>query len=77
MNFIIEKAQEPTQPIETDMYVVKYTKVAKTEDGTEVEVIDENRIEQVTVAQLEEQKKSYQNAIIEIDEKLKIIGELK
>ena len=71
MNYIIEKTTpqlEPMRTAEVDTYLIKYTKVAKEVDGKEVTVIDENRTEQVTVAQLESQKVSYQNAIKIIDE---------
>ena len=79
MNYIVEKTTsqlEAMKPAEVDTYLIKYTKVAKEVDGTEVTVIDEERTEQVTVEQLESQKVSHQEAIKQIEEKLSIIKAL-
>ena len=64
------------QPKETETFLIKYTKTAKEVDGKEVIVIDEDRTEQTTVAQLEAQKLSYQNAISDINTKLAEIAKL-
>jgi hypothetical protein len=52
------------------------TREATTVDGKKVQVIDENRTEEVTVAQLEAQILAYENAIVELRAKLAEIAKL-
>lgn len=75
---IIEKAEDqyPLPEKQPTVYNIKYTKEVTTLEGKKVEVIDDQRTEQVTVAQLEAQKVNYQNAIKTIDEKLDTISKL-
>lgn len=77
--YVIEKnglQPEYSQPVQEQVYVIKHFKTAKDVEGADVEVVDENRIERVTVKQLEAQKVSYQNMIKEIDNKLLEITKL-
>lgn len=79
MTYIIEKnglQPEYAQPVQEQVYVIKHFKTAIDVEGNEVEVVDENRLERVTVAQLEAQKASYQKMIDEIDAKLAQIAKL-
>lgn len=74
--FFIEKNTNQPMPEQPAYYTIKHIKEVETVDGKKVTVIDEQRTEQVTVEQLENQKKSYQNAITEIDRKLAEIAKL-
>lgn len=79
MTYVIEKngvQPEYVQPEQEQVYVVKYFKTAIDAEGNEVEVVDENRVERVTLKQLEAQKVSYQNQIKEIDVKIAEIAKL-
>ena len=57
-------------------YTIQTTRMAKAVDGKEVEVIDDNYTERVTVSELESRKATYQKAIDEIDAKLDTIKSL-
>lgn len=76
MGMIIEKIQGVAPRQELDVYEIKYTKEVETVDGKKALVIDADRIERVTVEQLEAQKASLQARIKEIDDKLLEIAEL-
>jgi GH35 family endo-1,4-beta-xylanase len=78
MEYIIERTINEVQPEPEakDYFTIKYLKEAVNVDGVKVEVIDDQRTDQITVAQLEAQKVSLQNQITEIDVKLGIIGKL-
>lgn len=75
---IIKNGTEPqyVQPEQEQVYEIQYFKTATDVEGNEVEVVDENRREHLTVKQLESQKLSYQNQIKEIDLKLSEIAKL-
>jgi hypothetical protein len=75
---IIKNGTEPksTQAGHDLFYEVKYFKTAIDREGNEVEVVDDERVERVTVSQLEAQKVGYQNMIKEIDSKLLEITKL-
>lgn len=80
MDYIIEKSGIEPQYVEAQpeqVFQIKYVKTALDVEGNEVEVIDENRVERVTVAQLESQKASLQAQIKEIDSKLAQISVIK
>lgn len=81
MTYVIEKnglQPEFVQPAQeqVQVFTVKYFKTAVDVEGNKVEVVDDNRIENVTIKQLEAQKVSYQNMIKEIDNKLLEITKL-
>lgn len=65
------RAEEPEQ-----VYEVQYFKTAKDREGNEVEVLDENHRERLTVTQLNAQKLQYQAQIKEVDAKLTEIAKL-
>jgi len=75
---IIKNGTEPkfeaVQP--EQIYEVQYFKTATLEDGSEVEIVDDQRREHLTVTQLNAQKASLQAQIKEIDAKLTEIAEL-
>lgn len=75
---ISKSGTEPAyvQPEQEQVYEIQYFKTAKDVDGNEVEVVDENRRERATVAQLEAQKTTLQAQIKEIDAKLAEIAKL-
>jgi len=75
---IIKNGTEPKfEAVEPEqIYEVQYFKTATLEDGSEVEVVDENRGEHLTVTQLNAQKASLQAQIKEVDLKLAEIAKL-
>lgn len=75
---IIPSGTEPrmVQPEQEQVYEIQYFKTAIDVDGKEVEVVDENRREHLTVTQLNAQKASLQAQIKEIDAKLAEIAKL-
>ncbi len=78
-DYIIEAGQPVEvmpQPQQEQVYTIKYTKVVKDLEGNDVEIIDDQRTERVTISQLESQKQGYQNAIKQVDEKLAKIKEM-
>lgn len=74
MIYTIEK--NGIQPNRQEGYTIKYLRKAIDKDGNEVEVVDENRREHLTVTQLNAQKASLQAQIKEIDTKLAEIAKL-
>lgn len=78
-DYVIEAGQPievMPEPQQEQVYTIKYTKVVKDLEGNDVTVIDDQRTERVTVAQLESQKLSYQNAIKAVEAKLEAIAKL-
>jgi len=75
---IIKNGTEPqyVQPEQEQVYEIQYFKTAVDVEGNEVEVVDENRREHLTVTQLESQKASLQAQIKEVDLKLAEIAKL-
>lgn len=75
---IIKSGTEPKfEAVEPEqVYEVQYFKTAIGVDGQEVEVIDDQRREHLTVTQLNAQKASLQAQIKEIDLKLAEIAKL-
>jgi len=75
---IIKNGTEPKfEAVEPEqVYEVQYFKTATLEDGSEIEVVDENRREHLTITQLNAQKASLQAQIKEIDAKLTEIAKL-
>jgi len=75
---IIKNGTEPqyVQPKQEKVYEIQYFKTAVDVNGKEVEVIDENRREHLTVTQLNAQKASLQAQIKEIELKLTEIAKL-
>lgn len=75
---IIKNGTEPkfTEAVPEQVYEVQYFKTATDVEGKEVEVVDDQRIQRITVSQLEAQKVSLQNQIKEIDTKLLEIAKL-
>lgn len=59
------------------VYEVQYFKIEEDTDGNQVEVIDKDRKEGLTVSQLQEQKAYYKAQIKEIDSKLAQMGLIK
>lgn len=75
---IIKNGTEPqyVQPEQEQVYEIQYFKTAIDAEGKEVEVVDENRREHLTVTQLNAQKASLQAQIKEVDAKLAEIAKL-
>ncbi len=75
---IIKNGTEPqyVQPEQEQVFEIQYFKTATLENGSEVEVVDDNRREHLTVSQLNAQKASLQAQIKEVDLKLAEIAKL-
>lgn len=79
MMYIIEKnglQPEYVQPEQEQIYVIKHFKTAVDAEGNEVEVVDDSRVERVTIGQLENRKAQYQSMIDEINDELSKISKL-
>lgn len=74
MDYKIEKTQQ--EDLNPAVYEVKYIIDALNEAGETVKVIDPNRSERVTLAQIEEQLASYQERIDELKAKKTAISAL-
>ena len=74
MDYKIDKVQQ--EDLNPAVYEVKYIIDAKDEAGETVKVIDPNRSERVTLAQIDEQIASYQKIIDELNAKKTAISAL-